>query len=374
MTAGQRSRFDTLDLFRVVSVWGIVLLHVHLLSGGSYDDTLIRARDFAMPVLIMASFFVMAISFDRHPDRPFSRFAAGRVRRILVPSLAWSLLYWIGWWMIRPLATGTPVAPPPLSLALTSYVHLWYLHFIFLAAVLLAPVLIGVARGHLPRHAVALASLAGAVLTLFVVQPRLIDLTRDVLYRQFDSVAYPAPDWKTCVSRVAPFLGYAPLGLALALWHRQIGSWHARAWTGPASVAAAVLMLAVHLTAPGYEVTRPLFALAVFVAILRPIASGSFSTARTLAEWTYVIYILHFGFAMVFVALVQRLGLERTAMTSLCGSAIVFAASLAAGAALRRVPLAAPLLPLVPVSPSAVSTAGTWRAAASSAPPPQPTS
>ena len=372
MTAAPPARFDTLDLFRVVSVWGIVLLHVHLLSSGSYDDRIIRARDFAMPVLIMASFFVMAISFDRRPHRPFGQFFAGRVRRLLVPSIAWSLIYWIAWWGLRPLLQGVSPVLPPVSLVFTSYVHLWYLHFIFVAAVVLAPLLIGTARGQLPRHALAAASLVIGIVIVFVVQPWLIEMTSDLIYRQFDTVAYPAPDWRTCVSRVAPFLGYAPLGLALALWHRQIGAWQARAWMGWGTATVASVMFVLHVALPAQPVTRPLFALVVFFALLRPVANASLAPVRRIAEWTYVVYILHFGFAMLYVAAIQRLSLERTVATSLAGSAIVFALSLAVGAALRRLPFAAALLPLIPVAPP-VSTADTWRGAAATAPPPQPT-
>jgi peptidoglycan/LPS O-acetylase OafA/YrhL len=370
----ERSRYDTLDLFRVVSVWGIVLLHVHLVRFGSYEDQVIRMRDFALPVLIMASFFVMAISFDRYPHRPFGDFLRGRILRILAPSVAWSLIYWCAWWTVRPLLTGDAPVLPPLALPLTSYLHLWYLHFIFISAVLLAPVFVGVARGYLPRHPLALAALAVALLVMSVVQPWLVAMTTDELFGRAGAIAYPAPDWETCVSRVAPYLGYAPLGVALGLWHRHIARLHTLAWFGRAALTAALLMFAVHMATPGQPFTRPVFALAVFVAILRPIGSMTLAPVRRLAAWTYVIYILHFGFVVAAVAVLDRLQIPRSAASSLATSVIVFGVSLGTGVLLRKLPGAGFFLPLVPVASAVSSRADTSLAADASVLRPQPTS
>jgi peptidoglycan/LPS O-acetylase OafA/YrhL len=343
------TRYDTLDLFRVVSVWGIVLLHVHVLAGGSTHDVVIRMRDFAMPVLILASFFVMAFSFERRPDRPFGQFLSRRVSRILVPSVVWSLLYWVGWWMVRPVLKGEPAVWPPLSLAITAHMHLWYLHFIFFSSVLLAPLLTAVSRRRINRNLVAIVLLVGAVAIIGWVQPRLLVFTTAAQAGPLYQVANPAPDWMKCLSLVAPFLGYAPLGLALGLWHRPIAILHRRGWFQIAAAAAAAIVLAVHLAVPGLLFTRPLLAFTVFLAITRPISSQALAPLRQLAGWTYVIYILHFGIAILYVAALDALEVARGPWISLANSVVVYAASFAAGVMRQRLLPLEWLLPMVPV-------------------------
>ncbi len=43
------ARYDGLDLFRGLAMFSVVLLHVHVLSGGDTTDVILRFRDFGFP-------------------------------------------------------------------------------------------------------------------------------------------------------------------------------------------------------------------------------------------------------------------------------------------------------------------------------------
>lgn len=342
-------RYDGLDLFRGISVCSVVLLHVHLLTGGDASDVILRVRDFAFPVLIMGSFFVMAVSFDQKPTRPFGALLRARVMRLLIPSLVWSYLHWIGWWMVRPLLLGEPAVLPPLSLALTAYMHLWFLHMVFGMTVVLAPVLGWVARGQLARWPVVAACLVATVGSAVWVEPRLLALIAHT-DPALEPVTHPAPDLLHWIERLAPFLAYLPAGLAIGLLRRSIDRWYLSPAFRIGTLVAAGVSFAVHLSPMHVPLSREVYAIAVFLAILRPVTPRPFVWARALAQWSFVIYILHYSVAIVFASAFNWMGLVRTEWTSLGGALLVAATSLVAGVALRRILPVDWLLPLVPVA------------------------
>lgn len=342
-------RYDGLDLFRGLSVFTVVLLHVHTLTGGDPSDVMLRIRDFGFPVLIMGSFFVMAVSFDQKPTRPFGALLRARAVRLLIPSLVWSYLHWVGWWMVRPLLLGESAVLPPLSLTLTAYMHLWFLHMVFGMTVALAPVLGWVARGQLARWPVVATCGAAAVGRALWVEPRLLSLVAGS-GPALEPVAYPAPDLLHCIERIAPFLAYLPAGLAIGLMRRSIDRWYLSPAFRLGTLIAAGVAFAVHISPMQVPLSREVYAIAVFLAILRPVTPRPFIWARALAQWSFVIYILHFGVAIVFASAFAWMGFARTELTSIGGALLVVATSLIAGVTLRRILPFDWLLPLVPVS------------------------
>lgn len=312
------ARYEGLDLFRGLSMFSVVLLHVHVLSGGDPSDVILLVRDFAFPGLIMGSFFVMAVAFDRNPARSFGAIVRARITRLLVPSLVWSYLYWIGWWVVRPWLQGEPAVLPPLSLVLTAYMHLWFLHLVFGVTVMLAPVLGWVARGQLAR--------------------------------------WPAPSLLQCIERIAPFLAYIPAGLAIGLAHRTIQRWFLADTFRIGTLVAAVVALAVHVSPAAVPFSGEAYAIAVLITILRPLSSlGPLTWARALARWSFVVYILYFAGAVVFAIALKRADIPHTTVTSIGGALMVVVASMAVGSALRRGLPFDWLLPLVPVASEPVS-------------------
>jgi hypothetical protein len=349
-------RYDGLDLFRSVSMFSVVLLHVHVLSGGGRGDVILLLRDFAFPGLIMGSFFVIAVAFDRKPFWSFRDVVRARVMRLLVPSLVWSYLYWIGWWMIRPLLLGQAPLLPPLSLALTSYMHFWFLHLVFVITVAWAPLLGWVARGRLRRGPVVAACAALAVIYPIVIEPWLRAAIGPGTYQSLPAGAYPAPDWRQCVELMAPFLAFIPAGVAIGLAHRTIRRWYASRAFRAATVLAAVAALVVHVSPVHGMLTRESYAVAVFLTILRPIRPRPYTVARTLARWSFVIYILHFAGAIVFSSALRWSGIAVSEVTSLLGTILVVGVSLATGVILRRLLPVDWLLPVVAVAPAQTTT------------------
>lgn len=345
------ARYDGLDLFRGLSMFSVVLLHVHVLSGGDASDVLLLLRDFAFPGLIMGSFFVMAVAFDRRPSRPFGELVRARVMRLLVPSLVWSYLYWMGWWMVRPWLLGQPTVLPPLSLALTSYMHLWFLHLVFVITVAWAPVLGWVARGQLPRWPVVAACAALMLAYPIWLEPALLAIAASITERASPGGAYPAPDLRQCIKLMAPFLAYIPAGIAIGLAHRTIRGWYSAPAFRAGTVVAAVVAMVVHVLALQGPLSREAYAIAVFIAVLRPIQPRPFVWARALARWSFVVYILHFAGAIVFTSALHWSGIPRTEITSIFGALMIVGASLGAGVILRRLLPVDWLLPLVAVAP-----------------------
>jgi len=343
------ARYEGLDLLRGISVFSVAVLHVHVLSGGGPRDAVLLVRDFAFPILLMGSFFVLAVSFDRRPLRPFGELVRARIVRLLVPSVVWSYLYWIGWWMVRPWLKGESGVFPPWSLVLTAYLHLWFLHLVFAMTVAFAPVLGWVARGRWPRWPVFGVCLAAAIGSLGWLQPLLLEMTSVLDAPARSVVAYPAPDWLTCVDRIAPFLAYAPLGLAIGLARGAIDRWYRTAAFRVGTIVAALAALAVHLSPANVPFSREIYSLAVFIAVLRPVPPRPLTMVRYLSRWSFVVYILHFAFAVVLTAAYAWADVAPSALASFGGGVIVFAMALAAGAALRRVLPFDWLLPLVPV-------------------------
>lgn len=341
------ARYEGLDLFRGLSVFSIVLVHVHKLTGGANSDLVLRVRDFAFPVLFMSSFFVMAVSCDRKPGRPYAELVRARVVRLLVPSLIWSYLYWAGWWFVRPVLLGAPMVPPPLSLAITAFMHLWFLHMVFVMTVALSPVLLGVARGVLPRWPTAIACAAGVLACVWWLEPALLSLAASMPH---STVPFGAPTIADTMGNAAPYLAYIPAGLALGLARGAIDDWHRHQLFRHGTVVVALLALVLHVSTRGVPFSRELFSIAVFVAVLRPLPPRPYVWIRGLAQWSYGVYILHFAFVMAFVMAFERSGLDRTAVTSIAGTLIVFALSLAAAMVLRRSLPFDWLLPMVPVS------------------------
>lgn len=332
-------------------MFSVVLLHVHVLSGGETSDVILRFRDFAFPGLIMGSFFVMAVAFDRTPSRAFGEAVRARVMRLLLPSLVWSYLYWIGWWMVRPWLLGQAPMLPPLSLAFTSYMHFWFLHLVFVITVAWIPVLGWVARGRLARWPVVAACVVLALVYPIWLERWLLSLSGQADYFSLPGGAYPAPTPRQCLKLVVPFLAYIPAGIAIGLAHRTIREWYSASAFRTGTIIAAVVAMVVHVTGLNGTLSREAYAIAVFIAVLRPIQPRPFIWARALARWSFVVYILHYAGAILFTSALHWSGIPRSEITSIVGALIVVAASLTAGVILRRLLPVDWLLPLVAVAP-----------------------
>jgi hypothetical protein len=257
----------------------------------------------------------------------------------------------MGWWIVRPWLLDHAPVWPPLSLALTSYMHLWFLHLVFVITVAWAPVLGWVARGQLPRWPVVAVCVALTLVYPVWLEPWLLSVAGQADYFTLSEGAYPAPTVRQCVDLMAPFLAYIPAGLALGLAHRTIRGWYSAPAFRAGTILAAVAAMVLHVTALQGTLSREAYAIAFFIAVLRPLQPRPFVWARVLARWSFVVYILHYAGAIVFTSALHWSGIPRTEMTSIVGALIVVATSLTAGAVLRRLCPVDWLLPLVAVAP-----------------------
>jgi hypothetical protein len=227
--------------------------------------------------------------------------------------------------------------------------HLWFLHLVFAMTVLLSPMLGWVARGRLPRGPVLAVCLVATVGCAIWLEPRLVDAAAR-LGAQAAPTAYPVPDLGILLDYIAPFVAFAPAGLAIGLARPMIDRWHQSSAFRRGTVLAALGACAIHLSPVRVPLSREIFSIAVFIAILRPVAPRPFVRARALARWSFVVYILHFGFVIAWQTAFERLDIQRTAFTSVVGAATVVVCCLATGRMLRRLLPFDWLLPLVEVT------------------------
>lgn len=136
-------RWDWADLLRVLAIFAVVLLHsaapllLHYRDGatgwwiGNAYDSAVR---WSVPLFVMLS---GALLLAR--DEPLPRFLGRRLRKVVVPLVAWSVIYFL--W--TTLVKGKPLAASELfesALAQPVYYHLWFFYML-IGLYLLAPVL-----------------------------------------------------------------------------------------------------------------------------------------------------------------------------------------------------------------------------------------
>jgi peptidoglycan/LPS O-acetylase OafA/YrhL len=130
--------YEGLDAMRVFSSFGVVFLHVCAATGTPQSlETFLKFRDFALPVLVMMSFFLLTASFIRHEEKDFGQFFIRRFARLWIPFFVWTLFYILLTCFLVPLMTGFQAAESFSPLVfLTGYRHLWYLQFLFIGSLL----------------------------------------------------------------------------------------------------------------------------------------------------------------------------------------------------------------------------------------------
>ncbi|MBI5444945.1 MAG: acyltransferase family protein [Deltaproteobacteria bacterium] len=144
--AGEEERPLWPDVLKIVSIYAVILIHSAApflvrraelgpgawWAGNLYDS----ASRWCIPL-----FFMLSGTFllEKAGTMPLSAFLRGRVRRVLVPFVVWSLVYFL--WRIRIQGEELPLASFPLLLFTGPlYYHLWYL-YVLIGLYLFAPAL-----------------------------------------------------------------------------------------------------------------------------------------------------------------------------------------------------------------------------------------
>ena len=341
-----RARYDGLDVFRSLGIYGVVVIHfsqVLDLRSTPALELVIRLRDCSFPIIVLTSFFVMTRSLMARPDCRFGSFAANRFTRLAVPCFIWTALYWVMFEVAGPLGRGASPSWPPLTIWLTGFVHLWFLQFLFLGSVAAFPVI---------RFIVARPRLNRAFAAGFAAAAAAYGLWGRAAPHRARAVGVDEPGRRQPARRRDEVRGlgrYIPVGIAMAFLADSIDAWYRRPVFRAATLVAAAAAMLLHVSSAAPEVSRSLYSLAVFVVLLRPWPPGSLDWLRPAARYSYPVYIIHPAVAQA-VLFAFALGQVPSSLPMLLpGSVAVFALSGVAAALLRRAVPADWFLPLVPV-------------------------
>jgi len=345
-----RGRYDGLDLFRPLSAFGVVLIHLPRLfdvASAPAFAVVIRLRDGAFPIIILTSFFVITRSLLANPGRTFAQFASNRFMRLAVPCVVWSALYWLAWEVVGPLRHGQPASWPPPSRVLSGYAHLWFLQFLFLGSIITYPAVRIVVRQMRATRGAAwiwpAACLAAAAGYWMWGRPFLAAHVAAAWDDQDD------PSLRVAIRQCIAYAKYPVLGIAAALMAGTIDAWYRRPAFKAATLVVAASACALHVMAVAPVVSRAFYSMAVFIALLRPWPPGVLDWLRPMARYSYPIYILHPAVAKVVASVLPWWSVRPSIAGLLAGGVAVFTLSGAAAVLLRSVVRVEWFLPLVPV-------------------------
>ena len=340
------TRYEGLDAFRALGIFGIVLFHVYHAGGQAWSpaiDGVMRARACSMPVVILISFFVITRSVLRDPERPFSGFVSRRFWRIGAPCLIWTAIYWAIWHVAGPVFRGGAPAWPPATLWLSGFEHLWFLQFLLVGAIGVFPLVRFVSRHPRVRWPAAAACVAAAAAYAVWGRPYVFFQITHSWIEQADT------SLRVAFRQSSAHAHFVPLGVAAALAGDAIARWHARGLFQALAAAALAATFVVHMTRALPGVSRVLYSSALFLVLLGPWRPGWLAWLRPAVRYSYPIYIIHFALAWGASGWLASEGLTATLPGLLAAGVAVFVASGLLAAALRQVVPADWFLPLVPV-------------------------
>lgn len=231
-TALLATRNEAVDVVRFFAALGIVF--VHACQSAAIDPWRNMFR-FAVPFYLFASLYFQSLSLRRNPDRTLASYIAGRVRRLYLPFLAWSLIYLIAH-DIKRLIFGDSLMPLRLDMLYTgTEYHLWFLPFLLGISIIMAVIY----RTLLARDArlrwvlIPLAIIVGIVFTTMPMPGASIDAFTDFSnvylhwWRSSSAACWAmAFAWLTTlgpvVYSVGPILGVGGIALMLTCSLKQV--------------------------------------------------------------------------------------------------------------------------------------------------------
>jgi len=344
------ARYEGLDALRVVASFGIVFLHVYVAAG--FPNSLwlfLKFRDFALPVMVMSSFFVLTVSLTRKPDSGFESFFSRRLKRLWIPLFIWTFVYSLSEAYLFPwLLSAETFGWLPPTVFFTGYRHLWFLQFIFVGSLIIYPLIKRMTDGEsrarikLPIFCFGLSILYGFLSHSFLQN-----------YTDWDNLS-PEFDMslRIFVSQAGNYIFYIPVAVGLALGCGKINELFARARFRRLSLAVVLITMLLHVGTNGIPLTREIYGIAVFLAALQPWRKISFSGWQTLASYSYGIYILHFFPAQILWLVVAAKNLDLDGATVLGVSVVIYFVSFAAAVLIRKLfPAHWLIIPMVAVRP-----------------------
>ncbi len=342
-------RYEGLDALRVIASFGVVFLHVSVAADSPHTlELFLKFRDFALPLMVMTSFFLLTISLARKPGGCFADFFSRRVKRLWLPLIVWSFVFSLTEAFVIPASFGfAPSGELPSPIVFfTGYRHLWFLQFIFLASLVVYPLIYwfkGARKSlgaKIPVLCFCLSFIYGILFYSFLKN-----------FTDWDSFsAETDANLRLLVSQIGNYILYIPIAVGCGLMRERIGDLFARAAFRRLSLASVLIAMAIHVGTGGVPFSREIYGVAVFLAALQPWEKISFRGWRQLASYSYGIYILHFLPAQILWMFVAYRNFEPGGAAVFGITVIVYFTSLAAAALIRKLFPAEWLLPLVPIS------------------------
>ncbi len=343
------TRYEGLDGLRVAASFGIVFLHVTVAAGSPNAlELFLKFRDSALPLMVMASFFLLTVSLTRKPDGGFAGFFSRRLKRLWLPLVVWSFVYSLTEAFVIPVLFGfAPAGEMPSPIVFfTGYRHLWFLQFIFVGSLVIYPFICWLngerkpARAKLSFFCFCLTFFYGFLFYSFLKN-----------YTGWDSFS-PETDGnlKLFISQAGNYILYIPIAVGCGLMRERISDLFARAAFRRLSLVFVLIAMAIHVGTNIIPFTREIYGVAVFLAALQPWRKISSATPQTLAAYSYGIYILHFLPAQILWMFVAYRNFEPDGAAVFAIAAVVYFASFAAAVLIRKSFPADWLLPLVRVN------------------------
>jgi peptidoglycan/LPS O-acetylase OafA/YrhL len=329
-------RYEGLDVLRVISSFGVVFLHVYVSAGALNSlESFSKFRDFALPLMVMTSFFVLTISLMRKPETDFESYFIKRLHRLWIPFVIWTFIYSLIVAFLFPIMFGAErfgELPSPI-IFLTGYRHLWYLQFIFIGSLLCFPLIYWLKRGKYSSR-VKLSLFCFCATFLYGI----LFYTFLKNYTDWDNFN-PDVDLnvRLFVSQTSNYILYVPVAIGFGLMSGHISNLFARPVFRFISLVLVLITMTVHVGTSNIPLTREIYGIAVFAAALQPWKKIPFSLWQKLASYSYGVYILHFLPAQLLWEFVMHRNLELSGAAILCIALIIYFLSLITAVLLRKI-------------------------------------
>jgi peptidoglycan/LPS O-acetylase OafA/YrhL len=228
-------RNERIDIVRAFAAAGIVF--VHAVESATFDKwgNLFR---FGVPFFLFASLYFQSLSLRRKPQRSLGRFVAGRMQRLYLPFIVWSIIYLFTRDLERVYLHHLGLVVPRISMLWTgTEYHLWFLPLLLGWSIALAIIHKGILQWDFRWRWLLIAAAIGAGVFLASqpkpVMPPATQLTFDdptYAYIQWQ-LAFPAAFWAIAfawfmtagprVYRVSAALGWAGIALLVGCSLKQ---------------------------------------------------------------------------------------------------------------------------------------------------------
>lgn len=332
---------------RVISSFAVVFFHVC----GAVDVPenlmrLVKFRDFALPVMVISSFFVLTVSLDQKPSKNFRSFFNLRFTRLFCPLIIWTIVYTIFFLFLFALLADAESAAGIFSpvVFLTGYRHLWYLQFIFIGSLIFYPIIVRMTDYYgFSRLKLFIICIAIAAFYQILYQISFRDRLWEIISADIDV------NLQIFADQTSRYCFYIPVGIGLGLISKHIRLIFQNAFFRRISLVSVIIGMILH-TRFYIPLSQEIYGLAIFIAALQPWKNLPFAFWKKLISYSYGVYILHFFWIHLLWFYTVNFNPEITAVTIALATIIVYFLSFLSAVLIRKFLPFNWLLPLINVN------------------------